>query len=91
MTASTVFLLLLVLACPLMMMLMMRGGHGHSHGSEHEHHDEGATEATTAELLRHRAELDRLIEEREQEELETRAPAPHARSGRPHPGQSYTR
>jgi Protein of unknown function (DUF2933) len=53
----------LVLACPLMMVLMMRGHGkgGHWHGPD----DERWPELTsTAELLRQRDALDRLIEER---------------------------
>src|SRR5512133_1254321 len=63
MTASTIFVLLLVLACPLMMVLMMRG-HGRHAGSRDQ--EAGPREASTDELRRRRAELDRLIEEREQ-------------------------
>jgi len=74
MTVSTVFFLLLVLACPLLMMFMMRGGHGHGGGhSGHAggchggHGDESEPrETATDDLRRQRAELDRLIEEREQ-------------------------
>jgi hypothetical protein len=76
-TASTIFFVLLVLACPLMMMFMMRGGHGHGgqgghaggghggHGQEPE-----PREASTDDLRRRRAELDREIEHREQWEAE---------------------
>jgi Protein of unknown function (DUF2933) len=64
MTASTIFVLLLVLACPLMMVLMMRG-HGGGHAGSRDH-EAGPREASTDELRRRRAELDRLIEEREQ-------------------------
>jgi hypothetical protein len=73
MTASTIFLLLLVLACPLMMMLMMRGhghgGHGGHAGGAHGGHayEPESREASTDELRRRRDELDRLIEEREQD------------------------
>ena len=63
MTASTIFLLLLVLACPLMMVLMMRG---HGHGGGHDHEPE-PREASTDDLRRRRDELERLIEEREQD------------------------
>lgn len=69
MTASTIFVLLLVLACPLMMVLMMRGhGHGGGHGRHVGIRDQeaGPREASTDELRRRRAELDRLIEERGQ-------------------------
>ena len=62
MTASTIFLLLLVLACPLMMMLMLRG-HGHGGG----HSEPEPREASTDDLRRRRDELERLIEEREQD------------------------
>jgi hypothetical protein len=59
----------LVLACPLMMIWMMRGhshGHGHGHGaSDPERHD-GHEQASTEELRRQRAELDREIAQREQ-------------------------
>ena len=73
MTASTVFFLLVVLACPLMMMWMMRGGHGHGGGHSrhaggchggHEHED--ASAKSTEDLRPRRAELDHLIDEREQ-------------------------
>ena len=63
--------LVLVLACPLMMVLMMRGHGqgGHAHGADdgRSHHErERWPELTsTAELLRQRDALDRLIEERE--------------------------
>jgi len=68
MTASTLFFLLLVLACPLLMMFMMRGGHGHgggaaSHGGDG--HEGEPRETSTDELRQQRAELDRLIDERE--------------------------
>jgi hypothetical protein len=61
----------LVLACPLMMVLMMRGhgqgGHAHRVDDGRSHHErERWPELTsTAELLRKRDALDRLIEERE--------------------------
>src|SRR6266540_4171949 len=78
MTASTVFFLLLVLACPLMMMLMMRGAHGHggghaghAGGCQGGHGDEPQQRETpTDDLHRRRDELDRLIEEREQNDPE---------------------
>ena len=58
--------LLLVLACPLAMILMMRGGHGHGGHTNAEDVDEiGEVRASTQELRRRRAALDRLIEERE--------------------------
>jgi hypothetical protein len=63
MTASTIFVLLLVLACPLMMVWMM-GGHGHGGGHDHEPEPR---EASTDDLRRRRDELERLIEEREQD------------------------
>lgn len=76
MTWSTAFFILFVLACPLMMFWMMRGGHGHgghghaphSHGDHNGHMDVGTQRASTDDLRRQRDELDRLIEEREQEE-----------------------
>jgi len=72
MTASTLFFLLIVLACPLMMVFMMRGMHG-SHGHESRGDGAGATEpAETSmdDLRRRRAELDRLIDERENADSE---------------------
>jgi hypothetical protein len=67
MTASTLFFLLIVLACPLMMVFMMRGMHGgrgaqgdHDHGSPAE-----PAETSVDDLRRRRAELDRMIDERE--------------------------
>jgi Protein of unknown function (DUF2933) len=61
-----------VLICPLMMLWMMRGhGHGHGHGrgaDEHEYHRNGQAHASTDELRRQRADLDRQIAEREQYE-----------------------
>ncbi len=70
MTASTLFFLLIVLACPLMMVFMMRGGHGHGHGGDA--HGEPAEPAETSmdDLRRRRAELDRLIDERENADSE---------------------
>lgn len=60
------FFLLLVLACPLAMILMMRGGHGHGGHIRAGDGDEiGDVRASTQELRRRRAALDRLIEERE--------------------------
>ncbi len=54
----------LIVACPLMMLMMMRGGHGHGghggHGTE-----VAAHETSTDDLRRQRAELDRLIDERD--------------------------
>jgi hypothetical protein len=70
MTASSVFLLLLFLACPLMMVFMMRGGHGHGHG--HAEHKVDRRETSADDLRRQRAELDRLIEEREDAEQQER-------------------
>ncbi len=68
MTASILFFVFLVLACPLMMMLMMRGGHGHGHAG---HADEPKQRDTpTDDLRRQRDELDRVIEEREQNDSE---------------------
>jgi hypothetical protein len=68
-------LIALVLACPLLMMFMMRG---HSHGGGAGGHagdchdgssgQDGPREASTDDLRRRRAELDRLIEEREKVE-----------------------
>ena len=56
--------IVLIVACPLMMMLMMRGGHGGqghgSHGPDVQPH-----ETSTDDLRRQRAELDRLIDERD--------------------------
>jgi hypothetical protein len=78
MTASTAFFLLLVLACPLMMMLMMRGGHGHGSGSAGPHgghgHEAEPRELSTDDLRQQRAELGRLIEERERDERPEREP-----------------
>jgi hypothetical protein len=78
MTASILFFVFLVLACPLMMMLMMRGGHGH--GGEDAGHAGGChsgqgdepkqRETPTDDLRRQRDELDRVIEEREQNDSE---------------------
>jgi len=70
MTASTLFFLLLVLACPLMMVFMMRGGHGHGGGeagpgSGGHGHEPEPNQTSTDDLRRQRAELDRLIDERE--------------------------
>lgn len=67
-------LIVLVLACPLMMVLMMRGhGHGGGHSGHvggchagHDHEPE-PREASTDDLRRRRDELERLIEEREQD------------------------
>ena len=67
MTASTLFFLLIVLACPLMMVFMMRGMHG-GHGNESRGPGERAAaepETSVDDLRRRRAELDRLIDERE--------------------------
>lgn len=56
----------LVLACPLMMIWMMRGhGHGHGAGGPEQHHN-GHEHASTDDLRRQRADLDRAITEREQ-------------------------
>lgn len=56
----------LVLACPLMMIWMMRGhGHGHGAGRPEQHHN-GPEHASTDDLRRQRADLDRAITEREQ-------------------------
>jgi hypothetical protein len=68
MTASTLFFLLIVLACPLMMVFMMRGGHGHG-GHAHGEPAEPA-ETSVDDLRRRRAELDRLIDERESADSE---------------------
>jgi hypothetical protein len=69
MNASSVLLLLLILACPLSMVWMMRSGHGHGHGGqEHDadHAHQPPPRETSAEGLRElRAEIDRMIEERE--------------------------
>ena len=67
---SRLLILALVLACPLMMLWMMRG---HRHGG-HDGNGAGDTGETssegrsTAQLRRQRAELDRLIEQRETED-----------------------
>ena len=63
MTASTLFFLLIVLACPLMMVFMMRGGHAHGEPTE-------PAETSMDDLRRRRAELDRLIDERENADSE---------------------
>jgi len=68
MTASTLFFLLIDLACPLMMVFMMRGGHGHG-GHAHGEPTEPA-ETSVDDLRRRRAELDRLIDERENADSE---------------------
>jgi hypothetical protein len=67
MTGSTLLFLLIVLACPLMMVVMMRGMHG-GHGAQGDH-DHGSpsepAETSVDDLRRRRAELDRMIDERE--------------------------
>jgi Protein of unknown function (DUF2933) len=68
--ASSILLVLLVLACPLAMAWMMRGGHGHG---GHDHSAQASGDASLTELHRRRAELDRLIDEREGEEREPKA------------------
>ena len=70
---SSLLLLLLVLACPLLMWLMMRGGHGHGHGGHGSHHaatidGHHGDAASTDDLRRRRAELDREIVARERAE-----------------------
>ena len=67
-------LVLLVLACPLMMVLMMRGhghaaGHGGHLGGSHggRDHKLESHEVSTDELRRRRDELERLIEEHEED------------------------
>jgi hypothetical protein len=70
---SSLLLLLLVLACPLLMWLMMRGGHGHGHGGHGSHHaatidGHHGDVASTDDLRRRRAELDRAIAARERAE-----------------------
>ncbi|HEU5065566.1 MAG TPA: DUF2933 domain-containing protein [Gaiellaceae bacterium] len=61
--------LLLLLACPLAMLFMMRGGHAHG-GHRHTAHASGGSDQppSISELRQRRAELDRLIEERERVE-----------------------
>jgi alpha-beta hydrolase superfamily lysophospholipase len=71
------FFIAIVLACPLIMMFMMRGGHVHgdAHGGHGHSHEAGPRETmSTSDLRREREELDRLIEERENEQ-ETPTPA----------------
>jgi hypothetical protein len=76
MTASILFFVFLVLACPLM--LMMRGGRGHGGGDDGDaggcHGGQGdepkQRETPTDDLRRQRDELDRVIEEREQNDSE---------------------
>ena len=72
MTASRIFLLLLVLACPLMLMMRgqgHRGGHsGHVGGCYGgDDHEPELREVSTDDLRRRRDQLERLIEEREQD------------------------
>lgn len=78
MTASAVLFLLIVLACPVMMMVMMRGGHGHGGQGSHTGgchggpgHEPASHETSIGGLRRQRADLDRLIEEREAERPES--------------------
>lgn len=72
MTRSLLFPLL-VLTCPLMMWLMMRGGHVRGHGGHRHRHagtvdDHHGDPASTEDLRRRRAELDREITARERVE-----------------------
>lgn len=70
MNESSILLILLVLACPLAMAWMMRGGHSHGGGDRSPHK---TADASLTDLHRRRDELDRLIDEREQEEREPTA------------------
>lgn len=59
-----------ILVCPLMMLLMMRHGHGHGHG----HGARDNANVATPELRRRRAEIDRLIAQRNEPTPEERTP-----------------
>lgn len=82
--------LLLLLACPLAMFFMMRSGHGHG-GHSHTSSASGSDHQppSVSALRRRRAELDRLIDERERAEapVASEATSLRAANDRESPGR----